>query len=113
MQEAAYESQRAVEKKDAIVVGVNQFQIAEPDVIPILKIDESVEREQVERVRAVRERRDAALAQSSIFRLSEAATGTENLIPRILECVEAYVTVGEISDALRAAWGEYQEAVTI
>src|SRR5262249_35831125 len=113
IQEAAYLYQRAIEKKDAIVVGVNQFQIEEPDVIPILKIDESVEREQVERVLAVRARRDTLKADASLAALREAATGTENLLPRILECVEAYVTVGEISNALRAAWGEYQEAVTV
>jgi methylmalonyl-CoA mutase N-terminal domain/subunit len=113
IQEAAYEYQRAVEKKDAIIVGVNQFQIAEPDAIPILKIDESVERAQVERVRAVREKRDAAAFETAISKLREAAAGTENLLPRILECVESYATIGEISNTLRSTWGEYQEAVTV
>jgi methylmalonyl-CoA mutase N-terminal domain/subunit len=113
IQEAAYQYQRAIERREAIVVGVNQFQMEEPDVIPILKIDESVEREQIERVRAVRAKRDASKADAAIASLCEAATGTENLLPRILECVESYVTVGEISNALRAAWGEYQEAVTV
>jgi methylmalonyl-CoA mutase N-terminal domain/subunit len=113
IQEAAYDYQRAIESKDAIVVGVNRFQIEEPDAIPILKIDDRIEREQVERVRAVRARRDAARAESAVAALRYAATGTENLLPRILECVESHVTVGEISGTLRAAWGEYQEAVTI
>ena len=113
IQEAAYQYQRAVETKDAIVVGVNQFQIAEPDVIPILKIDETVEREQIERLRSVRAKRDAAAWESAISKLREAAAGTENLLPRILECVESYATVGEISNTLRTAWGEYQEAVTV
>jgi len=113
IQEAAYDYQRAVEKRDAIVVGMNQFQIAEPDPIPILKINESVEREQVERVGAVREKRDAANADSALSSLRSAATGTENLLPRILECVESHVTVGEISNTLRVAWGEYQEALTV
>ncbi len=113
IQEAAYEYQRAVEKKDAIVVGVNQFQIAEPDVIPILKIDETVERAQVERVRAVRQKRDTTACETAISKLREAAAGTENLLPRILECVEAYTTVGEVSNTLRSVWGEYQEAVTV
>jgi len=113
IQEAAYEYQRAVEKKDAIVVGVNQFQIAEPDAIPILKIDEAVERAQVERVRAVREKRAAAAYEMAISKLREAAAGTENLLPRILECVESYATIGEISNTLRSTWGEYQEAVTV
>jgi methylmalonyl-CoA mutase N-terminal domain/subunit len=113
IQEAAYQYQRAVETKDAIVVGVNQFKIDEPDLIPILKIDERIEREQVERLRAVRAKRDAAKADSSVSALRSAATGSENLLPRILECVESYVTVGEISNTLRSVWGEYQEAVTV
>jgi methylmalonyl-CoA mutase N-terminal domain/subunit len=113
IQEAAYQYQRAVETKDAIVVGVNQFQIDEPNVIPILKIDERIEREQIERLRVVRAKRDAAKADSSISALRSAATGTENLLPHILDCVEAFVTVGEISNTLRSVWGEYQETVTV
>ena len=113
IQEAAYQYQRAVETKDAIVVGVNQFQIDEPDVIPILKIDERIEREQVERSGLSVAKRDTAKADAVGVGLASAATGTENLLPRILECVEAYVTVGEISNTLRSVWGEYQEAVTV
>lgn len=113
IQEAAYDYQRSVETQDAIVVGVNKFQVEEPDAIPILKIDDRIEREQVERLREVREKRDAAKADASLHSLKDAAAGTENLIPRILECVESRVTVGEISNTLRAAWGEYQEAVTV
>ena len=113
IQEAAYQYQRAVETNDAIVVGVNKFKSEETEPIPIMTIDDQIERDQVERVRAVRERRDAARADAAIARLSEAATGTENLLPRILECVENEVTVGEISHALRKVWGEYQEAVTV
>jgi len=113
IQEAAYQYQRAVETKDAIVVGVNQFKTEEPDVIPILKIDHRIEREQVERLRAVREQRDAAKCDASIGALRSAASGSENLLPLILECVEAYATVGEISNTLRSVWSEYQEAVTV
>jgi methylmalonyl-CoA mutase N-terminal domain/subunit len=113
IQEAAYQYQRAVETKDAIVVGMNRFRSEEPDVIPILKIDDRIERDQVERLRAVRVKRDRAQADSAVSALRSAATGSENLLPRILECVESYVTVGEISNTLRAVWGEYQEAVTV
>ena len=113
IQEAAYDYQRAVEMRDAIVVGVNQFQSDAPNVIPILKIDDPIEREQVERLRAVRAKRDAAKCDSAITSLREAATGAENLLPPILDCVESYATVGEISNTLRAVWGEYQEAVTV
>jgi methylmalonyl-CoA mutase N-terminal domain/subunit len=113
IQEAAFQYQKAVEKEDAIVVGVNRFQIPEGDIIPILKIDEKIEREQVARLHAVRAKRDSAAAESSLSRLQQAAGGTENMLPRILECVENRVTVGEISHALRKVWGEYREAVTV
>ncbi len=114
IQEAAYEYQRAVERQDAIVVGVNKFQTegAEP-TIPIMTINEQIERDQIERLRAVRERRDGKKANSALERVQEAATGTENLLPLILNCVENEVTVGEISHALRKVWGEYREAVTV
>jgi len=113
IQEAAYEFQRAVEREEAIVVGVNKFRIEEDETIPILKVDERIERDQIERVRAVREKRDRDKAENALERLTEAARGTENLMPRILECVENHVTVGEISHNLRKVWGEYREAVTV
>lgn len=113
IQEAAYDYQRAVETQEAIVVGVNKFQIQEDETIPILKVDEKIERSQIERVRALREKRDQSKAESALAKLEEAAKGDENLLPRILEAVEDHVTVGEISHRLRKVWGEYQEAVTI
>ena len=113
IQEAAYVYQKAVEKEDAIVVGVNRFQSVEGETIPILRVDPEIERNQIERVRAVREKRDAEKAEVALAKLEEAARGTENLLPRILDCVEAYVTVGEISHTLRKVWGEYREAVTV
>ena len=113
IQEAAYDYQPAVESHDAIVVGVNKFETAEPDSIPIMVIDEKIERDQIERVRAVRERRDKEGAARALSALEEAASGTANTLPRILECVESEVTVGEISNCLRKIWGEYEEAVTV
>jgi methylmalonyl-CoA mutase N-terminal domain/subunit len=113
IQDSAYDYQRAVENEDAIVVGVNRFQTDQTEPIPILKIDERIEREQVERLKAVRAKREAAAADSALSNLSEAASGTENLLPHILTCVESHVTVGEISHSLRKVWGEYQEAVTV
>ena len=113
IQEAAYEYQRSVETNDAIVVGVNRFRADEEESIPTLKVDERIERAQVERVRAIRERRDANAAENALSLLEQAANGTENLMPRILDCVEAYVTVGEIGHRLRKVWGEYREAVTL
>ncbi len=113
IQEAAYNYQRAVETEDAVVVGVNKFRSDETEKIPIMSIDPQIEREQVERLRAIRERRDAAKAESSLAALADAANGTANVLPRILECVENQITVGEISHCLRRVWGEYQEAVTV
>jgi methylmalonyl-CoA mutase N-terminal domain/subunit len=113
IQDAAYNYQRAVETEDAIVVGVNRFQAEGGDAIPIMTVDPQIEREQVERLKAVRAKRNAADAESSLAALAEAAAGTENLLPRILTCVESNVTVGEISHKLRGVWGEYREAVTV
>ena len=113
IQEAAYEYQRAIETDEQTIVGVNRFQLEAESNIPILRVDASVERAQVERVRAVRERRDSVAAETALVRLEEAARGTENILPRILDCVEAHVTVGEISHRLRRVWGEYREAVTV
>jgi methylmalonyl-CoA mutase N-terminal domain/subunit len=113
IQNSAYEYQRAVETKDAIVVGVNQFASDEESKVKTLRVDPAVEQEQIERVRALRARRDANATESALAKLEEAARGTENVLPRILECVEALATVGEISNRLRGVWGEYREAVTV
>lgn len=113
IQDAAFDYQRSVETNAAIVVGVNKFQSEEETAIPILKVDEKIEREQVERLQSIREKRNAADAASVIKRITDSANGTENLMPHILTAVEAHVTVGEISNALRKVWGEYRESITI
>jgi methylmalonyl-CoA mutase N-terminal domain/subunit len=113
IQNAAYEYQRAVETKDAIVVGVNRFQSDEESKVKTLRVDPSIEQAQIERVRAVRERRDTAATELALMNLEQAARGTENVLPRILDCVDAFATVGEISNRLRSVWGEYREAVTM
>src|SRR5712692_58714 len=113
IQNAAYEYQRAVETEEAIVVGVNRFQNDEGPLVKTLRVDASIEKTLIERLRALREHRDSAAAETSLVRLEAAARGTENLLPRILDCVEAYATVGEISNRLRSVWGEYREAVTV
>ncbi len=113
IQEAAFRYQKAVEAKTEVVVGVNKFQIEENQTIPTLKVDERIERAQIERVRAVRAKRDKSKAENSLAKLEEAAKTDENLLPRILDCVENQVTVGEISHRLRKIWGEYREAVTL
>jgi len=81
--------------------------------VPTLRIDPAIEQQQIERVRAVRSRRDAATVDTALARLEETARGAENLLPRILECVEAHATVGEISNRFRRVWGEYRETSTV
>lgn len=112
IQEAAYDYQRAVETDDAIVVGVNKFQ-SDEGLIPVMRIDEKIERDQVARLQAIRTRRNADDAEAALKAIEDAANGTENLLPRILTAVEAEVTVGEISNRLRSVWGEYRESVTV
>ncbi len=108
--DAAYADQRAFEAGEMVVVGVNRF--ADPDAAAVRpqpqRIDPAAERAQAERTRAVREGRDTAAAAAALDALTAAAQGTENLLPRIRACVEAEVTLGEIADALRAVWGEFQ-----
>jgi methylmalonyl-CoA mutase, N-terminal domain len=113
IQEAAYRYQKAVEAQEQVVVGVNRFQLEEEPPVNLLRIDPALEEAQVERVRALRERRDTGVVTAALAKLKQAATTDENLLPRILECVETYATVGEISNALREIWGEYRETSTI
>jgi methylmalonyl-CoA mutase N-terminal domain/subunit len=113
IQKAAYDYQQAVERKEQIVVGVNDFVAAEERPIPILKVAPELEREQVARLHAVRARRDAGKVQAALAELARRAAGAENLLPAILAAVESYATVGEISDTLRRVFGEYHESVVI
>jgi methylmalonyl-CoA mutase, N-terminal domain len=113
IQKAAYDYQKAVESGEQIVVGLNDFVAAEERPIPTLQMDPNLEREQVERLRALRARRDAAAVKALLAELERRARGTENLLPAILAAVENYATVGEISDTLRRVFGEYRESVVI
>ena len=113
IQKAAFEFQRGIEKKEKIVVGVNHFIAEEERSIPTLRIDEEIERSQIARLKALRAHRDSTRVQSALADLQRRAATTDNLLPAILAAVEAYATVGEISDALRRLFGEYQESVII
>jgi methylmalonyl-CoA mutase, N-terminal domain len=113
IQKAAYEFQRAVESKEQIIVGVNDFIAEEERSIPTLRIEPDIERSQIARLNALRAKRDSAKTQSALTELQRRAATTENLLPAILAAVEAHATVGEISDALRRVFGEYQESVVI
>src|SRR5579872_537741 len=113
VQQAAYEHQQAVERGDVVVVGVNRFTENEGKHIPTMRIDPDVERSQIARLNALRARRDTAKSKAALAEVERRARSTENLMPAILSAVESYATLGEISDALRRAFGEYQESVVI
>jgi len=113
IQNAAYEYQTAVDHHESIVVGVNAFELEQEKPIPLQHIDESLERRQVERVRALRAKRDPTKWQATLKCVEDNARGTANLMPAIIEAVEASATVGEISDAMRRVYGEYHETVVI
>ncbi|MCX7592116.1 MAG: methylmalonyl-CoA mutase family protein, partial [Kiritimatiellae bacterium] len=107
---SAYEQQMALEQKQRIHVGVNEFVEDDEKLdIPILRIDESVEKEQKENLCKLRRERDEARVRQTLEALRRAAAGTENTIPPLIECVKAYATEGEIVGVLREVFGDYTE----
>jgi methylmalonyl-CoA mutase N-terminal domain/subunit len=115
IQESAYRSQVAVDSGASVVVGMNRFVDAgeaEHRSVPLFRVDPEGERTQIERVRALRARRSAAAWESSMAAVTAAARSGGNLVPPIIDAVEACATVGEIADAMRAVFGSYQEAAT-
>src|SRR5580692_3728665 len=113
IQKSAFEYQQAVDAGEQVVVGVNRYETKDEKPIPTLRIDPQIERTQVARLDALRARRDSAKVAASLAEIERRARTTENLMPSILNAVESHATVGEISDALRRAFGEYQESVVI
>ena len=113
IQESAYRYQRAVERGEQIVVGVNEFVVEEKTTWRRLRVDPAVQRQQIERLQALRERRDGEKVQDLLTRLKGVAQGRENLLPIILECVEAYATLGEICAVLREVFGEYRPSLVL
>ena len=113
IQRAAYDYQMAVERREQIVVGVNDFQSEKSAPIPLLRIDPEIERAQVERLRALRARRDSGKTHVALAEIERRARSSENLMPAVLAAVEAWATVGEIADALRRVFGEYEETVVV
>jgi methylmalonyl-CoA mutase, N-terminal domain len=113
IQESAYRAQLAIDSGQAVVVGVNRFADPEKGAVPLFRGDDDGERRQIERVRALRASRNAGAWQATLAAVSQAAAGRENLVPPIIAAVEAKATVGEIADAMRAVFGEYEETATI
>jgi methylmalonyl-CoA mutase N-terminal domain/subunit len=111
IQEAAYQFQRAVDRKDKIIVGVNDY-VMDEKPFSILYIDESVADAQTAGMQRLKTTRDNVQVQKSLEDLRQAARGTDNIMYPILDCARAYATLGEMCDALRDVWGEYQEPPT-
>jgi methylmalonyl-CoA mutase N-terminal domain/subunit len=109
--EAAYATQRAIEKGEQVIVGVNRYGAGAETPPEILEIDPRGETEQVERLRAVRAGRNAERANESLDALRRDAIENANLMPAILDCVRAEVTLGEISNALREIYGEHRDSL--
>ena len=107
--EAAFAHQRAVEKRQKLVVGVNSFQVDEDSPTDLLYISDDLADRQVADLEQVKARRDRGSVARTLDGLRKGAAGTENTMPLLLECVKAYCTVGEISDALREVYGSYEE----
>jgi methylmalonyl-CoA mutase N-terminal domain/subunit len=126
IQQSAYEYQQAIERGERVVVGVNKY-VEEADTsgtekpqgrtagrpLRLLRIDPEIERTQVERLASLRARRDCGRVKAALLTVEETARTDRNLLPVILDAVKAYATVGEISDALRRVFGEYQASVVI
>jgi methylmalonyl-CoA mutase N-terminal domain/subunit len=108
--EASFRYQHEVEQKQRIIVGVNRYELDDEEPLEILKIDPALEGEQIGRVQALRDRRDSRVVESALARLKEdAAHEDRNLMPQIVDASKAYVTMGEMCDALRGVWGVWRE----
>jgi methylmalonyl-CoA mutase N-terminal domain/subunit len=109
IQNAAYDYQQSIERGERIIVGVNQFRQEQEEAVRPFRLDPELEKQQVQRLRELRSSRSASEVEQRLTALEQVARGTDNLMPHVLDCCEAYATVGEISDRLRRVFGEYRE----
>jgi len=113
IQDSAYAYQKAIEKGELIIVGVNKFTVTEPPPTGLLRVKEEVEIAQKKALAAVKAGRDDAAVKAMLVKLEAAAKSTENLLPVILEAVKVYATLGEIADVFRGVFGKHQETVVL
>jgi methylmalonyl-CoA mutase, N-terminal domain len=113
IQESAYRTQQAIDSGESVVIGVNKYSDSRPCGVPLFQGDSQTERSQIERLQAVRAGRSTSASRSALDGVSRTAADGGNLVPSILAAVEARATVGEISDAMRAVFGTYQETATL
>ena len=112
IQNSAYSYQLEIEKKERTIVGLNDF-VQDSPAVPVMKIDPKIERDQVERLRAMRQKRDAQKHAAALQKVEAAAKTNDNLLPLVLDAVKAYATVGEIAEVLRGVWGEHVETLVL
>ena len=105
---SAYQYQKDIENEKKIIVGVNKFESEEKNDTPLLKIDAGIQKMQTEKLKALKAKRNNTVVQDCLQKLSSAASGSENLMPFVVNAVENYCTLGEISDTLRKIYGEYK-----
>jgi methylmalonyl-CoA mutase N-terminal domain/subunit len=113
IQDAAYRYQREIETQDRIIVGVNRYRVDEKPPEGLLKVDPQLEVQQVAKLKKVKESRDNDAVKRALAALEDAAKGSDNLMPKILDCVRVYGSLGEISDTLRKVYGVYEESVVL
>jgi len=111
--ESSYRDQQALERKERVIVGVNEFVSSEKRRIPLLRIDPAVERRQIERLQRVRTMRDQAATRRALDALRRVTAEGGNTMPVIVDAVRARVTLGEICDVFRAVYGEYRESAVL
>ncbi|MFB6164597.1 MAG: methylmalonyl-CoA mutase family protein, partial [Haloarculaceae archaeon] len=113
IQDVAFERQREQEAGERIIVGVNEYQVDEDDPVDIEEVDETQERRQREHLAQLREERDDEAAEAALAAVRDAASGDENLMPSLIDAVKAEATTGEICNALRDVFGEYQPGAAL
>ncbi len=107
--ESAFRYQQEVERKERIIVGVNKYTVEEDEKIPVLKINEVIEKRQIKRLRELKKNRNNSNVEKTLNNLAISARNKKNLMPYILDCVKAYCTIGEICDVLRKEFGTYKD----
>ena len=113
IQQSAYRYQQEIEERSRLVVGVNAYTLEDEPEPPLMRIDPALAEQQIERLRTLRGQRDAARVNSALSTLEQAARGTANVMPHLVEAVECYATLGEIADVFRHVFGEHQEQVIL
>jgi methylmalonyl-CoA mutase, N-terminal domain len=107
--DASFRYQSEIEREQRVIVGVNRYELDDEPELEILRIDPALEQKQIDRVQALRARRDSQAVEQRLAELKRAAVGDENLMPAIIDAARDYVTMGEICDAFRDVWGVWRE----